>query len=81
MRLLDALRMRVELPQGHELQQSSLRSVSAAMMSEADQRRAWRYADELRKYVALNAEPTSGLLLGVAALLERLVSPQPAEPR
>ena len=51
------------------------------MMSEADQRRAWRYADELRKYVALNAEPTSGLLLGVAALLERLVSPQPAEPR
>ena len=55
--------------------------IDLAAVSEADQRRAWRYADELRKYVALNAEPTSGLLLGVAALLERLVSPQPVEPR
>jgi hypothetical protein len=50
-------------------------------MSEADQRRAWRYAEELRKYVRLEVEPTSGLLLGVAALLERLAVPQPAEPK
>jgi hypothetical protein len=50
-------------------------------MSEADQRRAWRYAEELRKYVRLGVEPPSGLTLGVAALLERLAVPQPAEPK
>jgi hypothetical protein len=51
-------------------------------MTDADQRRAWRYAEEIRRYIANDWELPPGLLLGVAALMERLApEPQPAEPK
>jgi hypothetical protein len=42
-----------------------------AFLETADQRRAVRFADELRRCVRFHWEPSSGLLLSVAALLER----------
>jgi hypothetical protein len=42
-------------------------------MSDADKRRCQRYADEVRRYVREGWELPSGLLLGIAALLERVV--------